>query len=171
MHICHSRFSRYWVDNRSRESIIAYRHIQIAAVLCNDVQQRALVSLVIAGPVITFGVCSALFIRTPSTSENLYFLVVMGIVCVDDVPLLISCLRGLAKVLEESKCPLQQIQSCLLTLPERKKRKWTRRFLKSCGVIKMKFGGNNFAEMLTPLNCVSQATQISVQILLLRTKH
>lgn len=31
----------------------------------------------------------------------------------------------------------------------------------------MKFGGNNFVDELTPLNCLSHALQITVQILLL----
>lgn len=151
--------------------MVTYRHIQILVNLFNDIQQKVLVPSMIAGSVIGQGVSLAFLINTPSTSESFPVLIVMAIVCVDTALLLIFCLRGFAEVHVESRGALRNIKSTIMLLHGRMQMKWMRRFLKSCGIIKMKFGSNNFVEMLTPLNCICQAAQVTVQILLLGASH
>lgn len=120
-----------------------------------------------AGAIISVGVSLAVIIRSMSKPQNLSLLILMVLDCVNTAFYLIFGLRGLAEVYHQSCRALQRVRGNVVGACGTVNRKWTRQFLKSCGAIKMKFGGSNFVEMLTPLNCISHAVQLSVQILLL----
>lgn len=51
-----------------------------------------------------------------------------------------------------------------------KENRWVVRFWRSCRIVKIKFGDNNFLESLTPLRCLDFAVGITVQILLFQGK-
>lgn len=167
----HFRLSQSLVSHGGKfnklEKFSVYRHIQRVANLCNEVQQKILVPSMIAASVILLGVSLAFLINTPATSANAPVLMIMMIVCVDTSLVLVFGLRGFAQIYEGSGKILHQVRCGLLDASGRKKRKWIIRFVKSCGVIRMKFGGNNFVEKLTPLCCICQAIQIAIQILLM----
>lgn len=149
------------------ENPVIFRHLQLVANLCNDVLQSRIVPATIAGAVIVFGVSLAIVVNLISKQGNVYILLLMAIICVETVFYLIFGLRGLAEVYDLSKRSLQIVRIHIITVRGRLRRRGTRQFVKSCWVIRMKFAGNNFVEMLTPLNCIIHATQIAVQIPLL----
>lgn len=126
-----------------------------------------MVVTMITGASLCLGISLAVVVIIPASPENLLVRLVMGIVCIDAALLLIFSLRGLAEVFQVSTRTLEKVKTNFEMLSNMRKLKYTRLFIKSCAAIKMRFGGNNFAEMLTPLNCISHAVQFSVQILLL----
>lgn len=126
-----------------------------------------MVPTLIGGCVLELGIALAAVVNVPATPENVPILVVMGMACVDAALVLICGLHGLADVHEKSKKINHAHRLNMPALKSRTERKWTEQFIKSCGAIKLKFGGNNFVEKLTPINCISHAFQIAVQIMLL----
>lgn len=146
--------------------LTAYRYLQLVANLCNDYLKSRVVPATMAGTVMVFGVSLAIVIKLFSQQGNTFFLLLMATICVETAFYIMFGFRGLAEVHDLSKRSLQIAKKRTATIRGSLKRKWTRQFVKSCWVIRMKFGGNNFVEMLTPLNCISHATQIAVQILL-----
>lgn len=118
------------------------------------------------GCVVQLGVALALFIKTTSASGNIFVILAMGTICVDTVFNLAFGMRSLAEVHKKSTSALQLNARIMATIPTQK-RKPFQQFIRSCWTIKLKFGDNNFVEMMTPLNCLAHVIQISVQILLL----
>lgn len=153
--------------NKSKDRLSTYRYLQILAHLCNEVLQQWILPVLIAGTVVGLGVSLPTLITTSSKVGNIPVQILLAVTCADYVLFLMFILRGLAEVLGESNRALQGIVPSLLVIPDRKSRKCTPLFLKSCGQLKMKFGGNSFIEMLSPLNCISHSGQLSVHILLL----
>lgn len=121
----------------------------------------------IAGVVTSLGASLALLIRIPYNPENVMFLTLMVIVSFDCTLMLIFSMRGLAEVYEEPRRCLERIQSNLVKVVKKGERRSMQQLIRSCCSIKTKFGGKNFVDMLTSLNCISHAAQLSVQIPLL----
>lgn len=119
------------------------------------------------GCVLELGTGLAAMVNVPATVENIPILVLMGAGSVDGALVLLCGLHGFADVHEQSREIKHAVKIHVSTLKNRQHRKWTDQFVKSCGAIKLKFGGNNFVDKLTPLNCISHALQISAQIMLL----
>lgn len=161
------RFSQSCWRFRELKTLSNYRHIQLAANLCNEIQQQVLLPITIAGCTIVLGICLALVITSFSTTGNLFIKTSMGLISVEIVLYLIFGMRALAELHDESEHALHGIRTKLITLLEPKIRKWVQRYIRSCWPIKIKFGGTNFVDMLTPLNCIAHAVQITVHILLL----
>lgn len=128
-----------------------------------------MVPVIIAACVIALGVSLALIVKLPASGENLAILIVLSAEVIDGQMMLVLGMRGFGEVYEKSKQALRTYNLNMSGVRCHKDRRWTRKFLKSCGAIKMKFGGNNFVDRLTPLNCISHSLQLSVQILLLTT--
>lgn len=145
-----------------------YRRIQLLASLCNEIQQKIIVPAVIAGTITSVGFGLPILVLTPRTSENVALLVTVFAIVLSTMSFMIFCLGGFVDVYKESKISLEIVRSNIWHLSVRKNREWAMRVLWSCGLIKIKFGGNNFVEELTPLNCLSFATQLAVQLLLLK---
>lgn len=148
------------------EKLSIFRHIQLLATLCNEIQQKVVIPIMMIGTIIAVAVGLSFAVHTPITSGNLPVLVILMIGGVDSALFLIFGLGGLAQVYKESSVTFEKITTTFATQTGRKL-KWARRYLRSCAPIKMKFGGNNFVDEVTPLNCISHAIQLSVQILLL----
>lgn len=120
-------------DERSDIGKVAlYRYTQLASNLLNEVQQRFLVSSILAVCIITFGVSLAILMNTPATM-NLPVLIITGIVSTDAIVLKIFGCRPLRKYMRS----LQKINRSLFQLRGTKDRKWVQRFMKSCGVLKV----------------------------------
>lgn len=117
------------------------------------------------------GAALPILVVTPLISINLPILVIAFIIVVTATSSLLFCVGGFSEVHQESRLSFENISRRISKLRIRKERKWAERFVKSCGLIKIKFGGNNFVEELTPLNCLSHATQLAVQILLYTRSH
>lgn len=165
------RFSKIYFSAREFRRVCEYRYIQQVANLCNDIQQKIVISTLLSGAIVLLGVNLALLIRFTSGPGNTSLIMITGTTCVETGVFLIFSLHGMAEINHHSKSNLQRLKGRLFLITGRENRRWTQRFIKSCAAIKIKFGGNNFVERLTPLNCISHALQISVQILLLGTSQ
>lgn len=149
------------------ENVGLYRQIQIFATLLNDIQQRLIFPSLMLECTVALGVGLAILVHTPATSDNIPIFVVILLACLDMLLFLLFCLGVLAGVYKASRVTSEKLKSDLPNIIGGLQRKWTRKFLMSCGVLKMKFGGSNFVEELTPLNCLSHAIDLTVQVLLL----
>lgn len=149
------------------EGVSVYREIQVIANLCNEIQQKKQLPLVITGAIALLSVSTAFLVQTTLTRHNILPLLVMLLAIANTVLFLLFCISNLAVVYTESRKAVENLKLHLAKVAQAKERRWLKRFFKSCGIIKMKFGGNNFVEELTPLNCISHAINLSVQILLL----
>lgn len=147
---------------------MVYRQIQIVTNLCNDATQKGIVPAGIIGCVGMFGVGLALVINTVSKELlDPSMLILLIVVCGETGFYLVFGLHGLAEIHSRSSNLLLEAKIKMLVMRKRSCRKWSRQFIESCPAIKMKFGGNNFVEMLTPLKSLGQAVEVAVQILLL----
>lgn len=151
--------------------LVTYRHLQLVAALFNDVMKSRIMPVSIVGATTVLGATLAIVVSSLSKPGNFSFLLLMITVCAEIAFYLIFGLRGFGKVHDLSKHSLQTAKIYAVTMRGKMNRKWTRKFIKSCGDIRLKFGGgNNFVEILTSLNCISHAAQMSSQILLLGKK-
>lgn len=153
------------------EGTSIYRHIQLIASLCNDIQQKQMLPALIVGCTFFFAISLAFLVQISFSIGNLSIIILMLVQCVDSAFFIVLSLSTMATVFKESQLATQKIKAYLSMMADGKAKKWIRTFLKSCGVIKMKLGGNNFVEELTPLNCMSHGLQIAVQIILLWRNH
>lgn len=153
------------------ESILIYRHIQLIANLYNEIQQKQPMPALIAGSILAFSVTLAFLVQNSFSKQNISILILMFQMCVESAFFILFSLSTVAAVFKESRLASQKIKSNLNSVADIKERRWTRIFWKSCGVIKIKFGGDNFVEESTPLNCLSHGVQMAVQILLLWRNH
>lgn len=119
------------------------------------------------GTIVALGVTLSLLVRIPGTSENISILIVLAMVLIDGKLMVLFAFHGYAEVYEKSQQISKGMRSNVEALISPIRQKWTRLFLRSCGAIKMKFGGNSYVDRLTPLNCIGHAVQLTVQILLL----
>lgn len=171
--IIYFRFFQHYTSKSSNgfDNLLVYRHVQLLANVSNNIQQHAIISAPLVECTIAAGVTLAFLVQTAGTPDNMPALVIMIMACVDSTLFLFLCLGTLAIVYKESRFTLQRIKVNLTNIGCRMERRWTRKFLRSCSIIKMKFGENNFVDELTPLNCLSHALQICMQVLLVRRTH
>lgn len=165
-------FSRFYYNYVTKESdvhwkMLTYRHIQLLATLSNEIQQKWVIPGSILISTVVFGFSLAFVVKIPAEKENIPGLGLMFLLCLDTGIFLLLCLGTFADVYKQSKLTSQKLRADLANIVGKSRSKWAQRFLKSCGVIKMKFGGNNFVEELTPLNCLHHGLEMSVQIILL----
>lgn len=117
--------------------------------------------------VVCFGLAFSFVVYTPPTSGNLPALLLMFSLFIDSALFFLFSLGTSSAVHQESKLSLEKMKCELPDVTKKRQREFARRFLGSCDVIKIKFGGNNFIEELTPLKCLDHGVDIAVQILLL----
>lgn len=129
---------RYSFVETVQQKKIFNRKIQPLATIRNDVQQRILVPAVIGGCVLELCIALASMVNVPATVENVPILIAMEIGCVDSLLALICGLHGFAEVHEKLRGIRHAFKLDMSTMKNRKRRKWTQQFIKSCGVIKLK---------------------------------
>lgn len=163
------RFRQFYVADEESlfKNLPVYRHIQLIANLCNEIQQKILIPTIIAGATISVGVSTAILVHTSINLTNLPLILSISMICVNAALVLLFCLGGMADVYKESILIFRQVKARVFGATGRKNKKLTETFVKSCSILKIKFGGNNFVEALTPLNCLSHGMQLAVQILLI----
>lgn len=165
-HICTNNCSDNIIENFS-----IYRHIQLLVDLSNEIMQKSLVPVVVVSTTFAMGFSLATTIHTPWVSENMIVLFLMFATYVNSFFFLIFCLGGMATVYQESTMAFDKLEHHCSSISNRNFRKWARHFLRSCNPARMKFGGDNFVEKLTPLNSVGWAINISIQTLLFQRNH
>lgn len=148
--------------------MIAFRQIQVLVTLANNIsQESALTSLIIAG-IAGISTGLAMLIRIPWTSDNIIKLFIFMCCTINGFLILLVCLGGMVAVHRESKHLLQKTKRTHhYTGKSQMERKMYRKFWRCCAVTKIKFGGTNYVEELTPVNCLNFSINVTVQFLLL----
>lgn len=163
------RYQHICAFNRSAnnfDKLAIYRYIQLLVDLNNEILQKSVMPVLITGTTLVMGFSLATVVHTPWTLENILVLLLTFAEYMDCFLFQIFCLGGMAGVYKASKVAFLNLKCQCGNISAVRNRMWMRRFLKSCTVAKVKFGGNNFVEELTPLNTVGWAINISVQVLL-----
>lgn len=154
-----------------RESCwLLHREIQLLSDLNNYIQQWPVVTLYMVVAIVQhgFSVCGLIrIIKQPNADIVGIFL--FSVIVMDTFLVIVVAFGGMSKVIEDSRKMIHESKRhlfacCGVSCAERR---WVRQFMRSCPIIKIKFGSNNFVEALTPLNCLSSALEIAVQLLLL----
>lgn len=134
------------------------RHIQLLANLLNEIQQKVMIPLTMCEGIVVLGESLAILVCITATPSNIFILTLLAFrkFCSFSFPLV--GLPAFTKNLEWSHKSF--ILSCRMLIKE--ERQWTRRFLKSCEVIKMKFGRHNCVDELATLNCLGHDALVTV---------
>lgn len=165
-----SRFNQIY--KRSGNYIISYRTLQLLGNLLNECQQESLSRAQIPTAIGAQCVGTAALIKMKSMGIFTYLMIAQiafnGFLCQ------ILLLGMMSKVFVGSKRVQQHCNRvvCLYRGPgiHGMNRRLARRYIRSSGLIKAKFGSSNFIDSVTPLNCVDLANALTVQLLLISGK-
>lgn len=152
---------------------VLYRELQVLSTLQTHIQAGPLMAILIAAVSMAMSMTLVILIRFPWTSENLAVIVVSGYLLGACAVAIIFVIGGQAGVWSESARFFGNLDKLMVDrLVKRQftrwELKWQQRFWRSCrNLIKVRFGSNNFVEEQTPLNCLSCAVSLTVQLLLL----
>lgn len=129
-------------------------------------------TVLIVAAVIIQSLSTTTLVRLTWSLGNFPDIAVFSIIWVDATLACVVCVGGLAGVYSQSLKVHQKMRAKIrsfTTMPTRKMMnlKWYQRFWKSCPLIKIRFGGFNFVDRETPLNCIHMANELAVQLLLL----
>lgn len=165
---------RFWIQIKQSstpsEKATGYRKLQLLNILGNQTEQYAL-AVVISGSILTLSSSFATLVRLAAVAKDNNWMMksVFGIAAVDAGVTMLVVLGGMVGAYLDSKRMLERIRGMEFNDKRVKlvERRWMKRFLRSCTLIKIKFGGSNFIEELTPVKCLDFAVQMTVQLLLL----
>ncbi|CAL8140077.1 unnamed protein product [Orchesella dallaii] len=169
-------FKNIWIEGEipRLDASLIHREIQVMATIFNKIQQGSLMTVAIVQPVILLALCSFTLLKTPWNGDTVGVLAQFSLIVFDTALVVMVTLGGMAKVHNASKeaiDAMKQNVNCMANSSNNfvtmKGFKWQRKFVESCSPIKVKFGTDNFVEDDTPLNCISQAFDLTVQLLLL----
>lgn len=148
---------------------LLYREIQIMNVISNSVQQRFLgitMTNFTIGLAMLFNLLVG-FVNRTCEETNFIMIIGFALLAVDCILGLLVLLAGMAVVYVESKRKLDECKRVTELYKVASCRRWTKRYWRSCYILKVKFGDGNFLEKLTPLKCLDVAFNLTVQFLLL----
>lgn len=98
-------------------------------------------------------------------SANLIALFVFSSCCTNGFLIVMICLGGMVADRKESKKVL--LENKMTNGKNCAEGKVSRKFWRSCAIIKIKFGSQNYVEELKPLNCLDFSIGLVMQFLLL----
>ncbi|CAL8146084.1 unnamed protein product [Orchesella dallaii] len=157
------------------QETLVYREIQVLAILNNIINQSAIFVLT-AGVIVLLALCLTATIRLEWHMENIFAVAFFGIMSIDCFLFLLVCVGGMVSPYVESRKALETLKrqrpkNEFVRRGSRYCYRWLQTYVKSCFLIKVKMGKDNFLEELTPLNCVNLAINVTVNILLLTVSH
>lgn len=146
-----------------------YRRVQILAQAGNALQQKSLVTVIVVGAILVQSICMTFLIRGKWTIGTGFAMGESVLHVGNCVSILLMYTGGLASIYGESKDLLQKRfkEAMAKQGQSRRMTRYVRRFIKSCPLIKIKFGSLNFFDELTPLKCIDFANHLTVNTLLL----
>lgn len=151
-----------------------YRQIHILAKLGNDVQQMTLTVGTIALGIISQPISLVALIRLQYSASTLIPFMFVGLTFLETVLFMVVCVGGWSGsgIYQESKVLLRAYNRHIVEFTAigewtGNRNRWAQRFIKSCQLIKIRFGSLNFIEERTPLNCLDFANNLTVELLLL----
>ncbi|CAL8146090.1 unnamed protein product [Orchesella dallaii] len=157
------------------QETLVYREIQVLSILNNIINQTVIFVLT-TGVIFLLALCLTATIRLEWHMEHMLAVAFFGIISIDCFLFLLVCVGGMVGPYVESRKALETLKrqhpsSGFARRGSRYSFRWLQRYVKSCFLIKVKMGKDNFLEELTPLNCVNLAISVTVNILLLTVSH
>lgn len=149
-------------------NIKMYRQLQLFQILLNEVQKTCLGVVMVTS---ILGTCASLvlIVNVSSNSDegsNVFMTATLGLLVIDGTYILLVLLGGMVLTYSESNKTLERIRGLDVSNFNRKERSWFRMYWKSCTIIRIKFGDNNFVEDRTPLNCLDCVLDLTMEILI-----
>lgn len=151
-----------------------YQELQILGNFNNHIQQSCMTSSMIftaiVFPAITL---TAMIILVPDfTSGNLFPLIFFLFTSVDGFLLIMVLLGGMSLVYKESgdmysRTLRFQNEALLMGVPQLN-RAWKKGYFRPCASVKIRFGSDNFVDILTPLSLLNFPLGLVLQLLLVR---
>ncbi len=148
---------------------LLYRQLQIINILSNTFQQDCL-GILIAGAILTASMnLSALigFMDDGHQENNVFIMLVHMLMSNNSVATMLLLVGCMVSVYMESKDKLAKTKRLRIVYKSNIVRKWTRRYWRSCSMLKTQFGDNNFLEESTPIKCLDFSFNLTAQFLLL----
>ncbi|CAL8136824.1 unnamed protein product [Orchesella dallaii] len=167
---CNKEPNASWVS-----TALPFRKIQILSLLNNNTMQTAVLMFSITMMLLT-SLSITVFVRLEWNAKNFLALAYFYVMFWDCILFITVCMGdGMLSVYVESKRILDILKrnemvtsnGIVLTQSQRLDYKWFQRFRRSCPTIRIKLGGSNFLEELTPLKCLHLASELTVDGLLL----
>ena len=145
-----------------------YRHIQLLAKIGNSITSEMIMMVIISAAILITSLSVVILVRLKWSMENILMIAMFGMYLADAMLMIIICLGGMAGVYIKSRVAIRTIKSNdYLSKYNAWEREILNRFCKSCRVMRIQFGGDNFIEDLTPLNCFCFSNSLTVQFLCL----
>lgn len=152
-----------------------YRQLQLLDNLNNAIQQKVMTPSILIMNIVFHAIClsaSVFIIKDYHIGGSFAALAYFGMMTIDLFLMLLVLYGGMSCVYKESKHLLLNVKSsqgqAVREGKSKKIRMWQSKFFKSCTILKVRFGGNNFVDALTPLNSLNVSLGLVVQLLLLK---
>lgn len=174
----HDCLKIFWFQFRNGRSILqgrkacqVYRDVQILGVLSNDIQQKIMVPSMLLYVTIVHAFSITALVRL--SSGQLAPIMMFAMLAVESFLCIIVMFGGMSRIIMKSKeiqkavnwrlYDCRRLESVSLV-----EGKWQAKFFSSCLPIKVKFGQDNFVDVLTPLNTMNYSHCLAVQLLLIQ---
>lgn len=141
-----------------------YHHIGMLSNLCNDIQQKLMIIPFNAEINLISAFSLAKLAHIPFLPENVVVIFVLVSCYVDTTLLTLFTMGGMVTVYRRSEELIRKLKSYRSHTSVGREALWIQKFVKSCKLIKIKFGANNFIEKLAPLKCLNCAARLAIQI-------
>lgn len=151
---------------------VQYRTLQYLGILVNEILKTSIVTAMMICSIFTQAFSCVLLILMFDSHKTWIEFLMATVILGDSVPILVILVGGLARVWVISSQVLKNVRRHTLIRSTKciTSGKPKLKFLNSCSCIRVGFGDLNFVDQTTPLNCVDFANNLTVQLLLLRSK-
>lgn len=153
-----------------QDRFTAYRQLQILSLEYRNCFSRVMLAIATSGYLVVGTVSlynTIQFVSGRDTTGSLeYNLIYMwgGVAALLDIIFMNGLLAGVYKA-------SLAVQSCLNANLQLKRSRWFRKWLRSCQVLRVYFGGTNYFDELTPLNLLDFVIDQTVSLLLVKKKN
>lgn len=163
-------------NGTSDDLFLEYREFYILATLANNLQQSSVNIATIAGAISAQPIILVSLLKLKYSTSTLVPMLLLTVTFLEAMQFIVIFVGGWAGIYAESKALLNSYGRYIARshsyaykagFTSKVKLKWMRRFVKSCQLIKIRFGSLNFIEELTPLTCLDFANNLTIQLLLL----
>lgn len=156
---------------RSLKVAIMYRHVQLLCNLGNEIQQKMMMVPVLVAVIVISAVSVATLAHIPFKQSNWVVICILVTAYVDTTLITLFSLGGMVAVNTTCKIFIKNLKLYDRGSISNLEKLWGAKFVASCSPFKVKFGGSNFIEKLTPLKCLNCAARLTIQILLCERRY
>ncbi len=155
------------IDNNKLKATLLYRQLQVMAIEYRLIYSRLMIGTIIPCVIAMETVClynTILLVSGRSSNDSMGYNLLYawcGVVLLGNIIFMLGMLAAVFNVSTE-------VLRKLSAKPELRKNSWFRRWLRSCQVLKIYFGGTNYLDRLTPLAVEDFVINQTVSLLLLK---